>query len=132
MRGAWQPDADVTATDHMFHTEYNVTLQRFEADTQATPPVALADALLRSLHNDNPPTYTTMGCNIAFPRRRLLTSPTTRTAVIDAFLQDNALRFVDVPADGSCGFTPVAVAMGIIQPPTFGWSNSHNQHTWAC
>jgi hypothetical protein len=47
-----------------------------------------------------------------------------------AFLKDNALRIVDVPADGSCGFTSVAVAMGIIQPPTFGWSNSHSQHTW--
>jgi hypothetical protein len=24
----------------------------------------------------------------------------------------------------------MAVTMGIIQPPTFGWSNSHNRHTW--
>jgi hypothetical protein len=28
MRKAWQPDADVTATDHMFHAEYTATLQR--------------------------------------------------------------------------------------------------------
>jgi hypothetical protein len=48
----------------------------------------------------------------------------------DAFLQENALRIVDVPTDGLCGFTAMAVAMGIIQPPTFGSSNSHNRHTW--
>jgi hypothetical protein len=57
MRRAWQPDVDVTATDHMFRAEYTATLQRLAADTQATVPVAIADALMRSLHNDNPPTY---------------------------------------------------------------------------
>jgi hypothetical protein len=57
LRRAWQPDADVTATDHMFRAKYIATLQRLAADTHATAPVALADALLRSLHNDNPLTY---------------------------------------------------------------------------
>jgi hypothetical protein len=47
-----------------------------------------------------------------------------------AFLRDNALRIVDVPADGSCGLTAVAVAMGIIQSPLFGWPSSHTHHTW--
>jgi hypothetical protein len=57
LRKAWQPDADVTATDHIFRAEYIATLQRLAADTHATAPVALADALMRIPHNDNPPTY---------------------------------------------------------------------------
>jgi hypothetical protein len=166
LRIAWQPDANVTATDDMFRAEYTATLQRLTADTQATAPVALADTLLRSVHNHNPPTCNDglqyrlsppeapQSANDAHghhrppsppsrPRkrraqptststtrvvRRLPTPPPTACSPTpspalrgrDAFLQDNALRFVDVPADGSCGFTAVAVAMGIIQPPTFG------------
>jgi hypothetical protein len=152
----------VTATYHMFRAEYTATLLRLAADTQATAPVALADALLRSLHNDNPPT-----CDDGlqyrlsppeaphFPndahgrhrppsppslprKRRAQPTSTSTTRVVqrlptppptdssptpslalrgrDAFHQENALRIVDVPADGSCGFTAVAVAMDTIPP----------------
>jgi hypothetical protein len=55
MRRAWQPDADVTATDDMFRAECTATLQRLAADTYATAPVALANTLMRSLRSDNPP-----------------------------------------------------------------------------
>jgi hypothetical protein len=47
----------------------------------------------------------------------------------DAFLRDNALRTVTVPADGSCGFKVVYVSMGIIQPPPSGWHGVHTHHT---
>jgi dGTP triphosphohydrolase len=39
------------------------------------------------------------------------------------------MRIVSVPVDGSCGFTVVAVAMDIIQPPLFDWSISHTHQT---
>ena len=166
----------MTATDHMFRAEYTATLLRLAADTHATAPVALADALLRNLHDDNPPTYDDgLQYRLSLPeaphiandtygrhrppsppsrprKRRAQPTSTSTTRVVrrlptpppiacsptpsptlrgrDAFLQDNALRIVDVPADGSCGFTAVAVAMGIIPPPTFGLSISHNRHTW--
>jgi hypothetical protein len=91
MRRAWQPDANVTATDDMFRAEYTATSNASQPTRRPPPrwysPTRFYGACAATIRQ-----HTTMGCNITFSRRMILnpqTTRTTRTAVIGRHLRSH-------------------------------------------